>query len=171
MPHKRNPILTERISGMARLLRGNAMTAMENIALWHERDISHSSVERIIFPDSTGLLAYMTEKMIWIISNMKVNRKAMEHNLALTEGHIFSQHVLLLLVGKGLSREEAYLIVQRAAMRSMESERSFREHLAEDRRFKEVCSDKELERAFDMSNHLKRIDYIFRRTLGKKMKG
>lgn len=171
MPHKRNPILTERISGMARILRGNAMTSMENMALWHERDISHSSVERIIFPDSTGLLAYMTEKMTWIIRNMKVNRKAMKRNLEVTGGHTFSQHVLLLLVNKGLSREESYLIVQRAAMESMESEKSFKEHLSEDRRFREVCSAEELEEAFDMDNHLKSIDYIFRRTLGKKMKG
>ncbi|MFO7916157.1 MAG: adenylosuccinate lyase [Candidatus Krumholzibacteriales bacterium] len=168
MPHKRNPILTERISGMARILRANSVTAMENMALWHERDISHSSVERIIFPDSTGLLAYMTEKMTWIIKNMKIRRKAMKRNLEATGGHIFSQHVLLMLVNKGLSREEAYLIVQRAAMRSMESDKSFKQLLADDRKLREVCSEEELERVFDLQNHFRRIDYIFKRTLGKK---
>mgnify|MGYP006280711833 CR=1 FL=1 len=171
MPHKRNPILTERISGMARILRANAITAMENMALWHERDISHSSVERIIFPDSTGLLAYMTEKMTWIIKNMKVNRKAMKRNLEATGGHIFSQHVLLMLVNKGLSREQAYLIVQRAAMRSMESGKSFKQLLSEDKKLRKVCSEEDLDRVFDLQNHFRRIDYIFKRTLGKKMKG
>lgn len=171
MPHKRNPILTERISGMARILRANAITAMENMALWHERDISHSSVERIIFPDSTGLLAYMTEKMTWIIKNMKVNRKAMKRNLEATGGHIFSQHVLLMLVNKGLSREQAYLIVQRAAMRSMESGKSFKQLLSEDKKLRKVCSEKDLDRVFDLQNHFRRIDYIFKRTLGQKMKG
>jgi len=171
MPHKRNPILTERISGMARILRANSITAMENMALWHERDISHSSVERIIFPDSTALLAYMTEKMTWIIKNMKVNRKAMKRNLEATGGHIFSQHVLLMLVNKGLSREQAYLIVQRAAMKSMESGKSFKQLLSEDKKLRKVCSEKDLDRVFDLQNHFRRIDYIFKRTLGQKMKG
>jgi adenylosuccinate lyase len=147
------------------------MTAMENMALWHERDISHSSVERIILPDSTSLLAYMTGKITWVVKNMKVRRKNLKRNLELTGGHIFSQHVLLMLVKKGLSREEAYLVVQRAAMRSMESDRTFMDHLADEEKLKEVCSQEELEEAFDLDNHFRRIDHIFKRTLGKKMKG
>jgi adenylosuccinate lyase len=113
----------------------------------------------------------MTEKMTWIIKNMRVKKDAMKRNLELTGGHIFSQHVLLLLVGKGLSREQAYLIVQRAAMRSMETDKSFREHLAADRKLRKICSEQELDQAFDLDNHFSRIDHIFKRTLGKKMKG
>jgi len=167
MPHKRNPILTERISGMARILRSNSLVAFENIALWHERDISHSSVERMIFPDSTGILAYMLEKFTWAVKNLRVNKKAMRRNLELTGGHIFSQHVLLLLVKKGLSREEAYSIVQRAAMKSMESDTGFKECLARDEKFTKLCSEEELDRAFDLDNHYRNIDYIFRRVLKK----
>jgi len=167
MPHKRNPILTERISGMARILRSNSIVALENVALWHERDISHSSVERMIFPDSTGILAYMLEKFTWVVKNLRVNKKAMKRNLELTGGHIFSQHILLLLVKKGLSREASYAIVQRAAMKSMDSGTDFKELLARDKNFTAVCSDEELDKAFDLENHFKNIDYIFNRALKK----
>ncbi len=165
MPHKRNPILTERIAGMARVLRGNSQAALENVTLWHERDISHSSVERIIIPDSTMILAYMLEKFTWVVSGMRVNRKRMRENLERTGGLIFSHPVLLMLVGKGLPREEAYSIVQTAAMKSMKGQKSFRECLAADRRFARVVSGEELAEVFDVETHLKRIDFIFSRVL------
>ncbi|HSG28864.1 MAG TPA: adenylosuccinate lyase, partial [Candidatus Krumholzibacterium sp.] len=168
MPHKRNPILTERVAGMARLLRGNALAGLENVALWHERDISHSSVERVILPDSTMILAYMLEKLTWVVENLRVNRKRMRENLELTGGLVFSQHLLLDLVKKGLSREESYAIVQRAAMASMDSKKSFREHLAEDAEFMKYCSEAELAAAFDLDTHLSRVDFIFNRVLSKK---
>jgi len=168
MPHKRNPILTERIAGMARLLRGNALAALENVTLWHERDISHSSVERVIIPDSTMILAYMLEKFTWVVSGMRVNRKRMRENLETTGGLIFSHPILLLLVGKGLSREDAYAVVQSAAMKSMEGKKSFREHLADDDRFTGVVSEEELEEAFDLKTHLKNVDLIFSRVLSGK---
>ena len=168
MPHKRNPILTERIAGMARLLRGNAQAAMENVTLWHERDISHSSVERVIIPDSTMILGYMLEKFTWVVSGLRVDRKKMRENLESTGGLIFSHPLLLLLVGKGLSREAAYAIVQAAAMKSMEGKKSFRECLTEDRRFTDIVSDAELAEAFDLKSHLKNIDFIFSRVLAKK---
>jgi len=167
MPHKRNPILTERIAGMARLLRGNAQAALENVTLWHERDISHSSVERVIIPDSTMILAYMLEKFTWVVSGLRVNRKRMRENLDATGGLIFSHPLLLLLVGKGLSREDAYAIVQSAAMKSMEGKKSFRECLAGDARFTKVVSQEELEEAFDIKSHLKKVDFIFNRVLSK----
>ena len=116
MPHKRNPIVTERITGMARLLRGNAMVGMENVALWHERDISHSSVERVIIPDSTTVMDYMLNKMIYLLENLLVYPENMLKNLNKTGGLIFSQEVLLALVKKGATREDAYAIVQRNAM-------------------------------------------------------
>lgn len=168
MPHKRNPILAERVAGMARLLRGNSLAAMENVALWHERDISHSSVERIIIPDSTMILAYMLEKFTWILENLRVKKEAMKRNLGLTGGLVFSEHLLLLLVRKGLLREDAYAIVQQAAMASMESKKSFREILAADRRFTDLCTETELGEAFDLDVHLARVDYIFNRVLSKK---
>jgi adenylosuccinate lyase len=168
MPHKRNPILTERISGMARLLRGNALAAIENVALWHERDISHSSVERVIIPDSTMIAGYVLEKFAWVIDNLRVDRAAMLRNLELTGGLVFSQHLLLMLVRKGLSREKAYQVVQGAAMKSRETGRSFREHLAADRTFAGLVSDRELDEAFDLDTHLRNVDFIFSRVLSKR---
>ena len=174
MPHKRNPILTERVAGMTRLLRGNVQAALENVTLWHERDISHSSVERVIIPDSTMILAYMLEKFTWVVSGMRVNRKKMRENLDLTGGLIFSHPVLLMLVQKGLSREAAYSIIQKAAMKSMDGKKRFREHLAADRNFSRVVSEDELEEAFDLKTHLKNVDFIFSRVLpnrGRSGKG
>ena len=168
MPHKRNPILTERVAGMARLLRGNAQAALENVTLWHERDISHSSVERVIIPDSTMILAYMLEKFTWVVSGMRVNRKKMRENLDLTGGLIFSHPILLMLVQKGLSREAAYSIVQKAAMKSMDGKKIFREHLAADKNFARVVSEDELEEAFDLKIHLKNVDFIFSRVLSNR---
>ncbi len=168
MPHKRNPILTERITGMARLLRSNSIAGLENVALWHERDISHSSVERVILPDSTMILAYMLEKFIWLVSGLRVNKKRMLENLDLTGGLVFSQHLLLLLVKKGLSREKAYSIIQGAAMKSMGSKQSFMEILKQDKKMMELCTESELEKAFDLKTHLNKIDFIFSRVLSKR---
>jgi adenylosuccinate lyase len=168
MPHKRNPILTERIAGMSRLLRGNAQAALENVTLWHERDISHSSVERVIIPDSTMILTYMLEKFTWVVSGLRINRNRMRENLDRTGGLIFSHPILLMLVEKGLSREEAYSVVQRAAMKSMDGVRSFRELLASDRKFMSIVSEEELEDAFDLQTHLKNVDFIFSRVLSKR---
>jgi adenylosuccinate lyase len=165
MPHKRNPILCERICGMARLLRGNALAALENVALWHERDISHSSVERVIIPDSTMLLAYMLERFTWIMANIEVDRKAMRRNLECSGGLVFSEHVLLFLIDHGFSREAAYVIVQRAAMESKRSGKSFRELLSADERLRSRFSGNEIAALFDLDEHFRRIDYVFKRTL------
>ena len=167
MPHKRNPILCERICGMARIIRANALAAQENVALWHERDISHSSVERIILPDSTMLLAYMIEKFTWIMSGLKVNAKRMRENLERTGGLVFSEHALLRLVERGLSREKAYEIVQGAAMESMRTGRSFRDLLSRDARVRSLMSAEEIEALFDLGAHFKKIDFIFKRTLAR----
>ncbi|MCK4235519.1 MAG: adenylosuccinate lyase, partial [Candidatus Krumholzibacteria bacterium] len=161
-------ILCERITGMARLLRSNSMAAVENVALWHERDISHSSVERVIIPDSTMLLAYMLEKFTWVVANLVVDRKAMKRNLERTGGLIFSQHIMVHLVRKGLSREEAYRIVQRAAMASMKSDRSFKELVKADRKVKKCCRTDEIEELFDIDTHLGKIDFIFSRVLSRR---
>ena len=168
MPHKRNPILCERICGMARLLRGNALAAIENVALWHERDISHSSVERVIIPDSTMLLAYMLEKFTWIVANIEVDKKAMRRNLERSGGLVFSEHVLLFLIDHGFSREAAYSIVQRAALESMRSGKSFLELLAGDKRLRSRFSGDEIAALFDLDEHFRRIDYMFKRTLAKR---
>jgi adenylosuccinate lyase len=168
MPHKRNPILCERICGMARLLRANAIAALENVALWHERDISHSSVERVIIPDSTMLLAYMLEKFTWVMSNIEVNRTAMRQNLERSGGLVFSEHVLLFLIDHGFSREAAYKIVQRAAMESMKSRASFRDLLSADREVRSRFSRDEIAALFDLDEHFKRIDALFARTLAKR---
>jgi adenylosuccinate lyase len=168
MPHKKNPILSERISGMARILRGNAQAAFENVALWHERDISHSSVERVIIPDSTMLLGYMLEKFTWIVTNLKVDKKAMMENLERTGGLVYSQHVLLLLVGKGMKREEAYSIVQSAAMQSRRSKKSFKELIASNPKVRKVCKEVEIEHAFDLDAHLDRVDFLFSRVLSRR---
>ena len=168
MPHKRNPILCERICGMARLLRANAHAALEDVALWHERDISHSSVERVIIPDSTMLLAYMLEKFTWIMANVRVDRRAMRANLDRTGGLVFSEHVLLFLVDRGFAREDAYAIVQGAAMESARTGASFRELLAADRSLRGRFAKKEIDALFDLDGHFKKIDFIFKRTLGRR---
>ena len=168
MPHKKNPILCERISGMARILRGNAQAAFENVALWHERDISHSSVERVIIPDSTMLLGYMLHKFTWIVTNLKVDKKAMMENLERTGGLVYSQHVLLLLVRKGMKREEAYAIVQSAAMQSRRSKKSFKELVVSNPKVRKVCKESEIEEAFDLHAHLDRVDFLFSRVLSRR---
>jgi adenylosuccinate lyase len=163
MPHKKNPIVCERISGMARLLRGNALAAMENIALWHERDISHSSVERVIIPDSTMTLYYMTQKMIDLISNLVIHPKKMLENLNITRGLIYSQAILLALTQKGVSREESYKLVQRNAMRVWDEQISFEESLLEDLQVNKYLNKDEITSICSIDNRLKNIKHIFAR--------
>ena len=163
MPHKRNPILTERVTGFARLLRGNAHTAMENVALWHERDISHSSIERVIFPDSTTIVDYILIKMTNLIENLLIYPKNMQKNLDLTKGLIFSQEVLLLLIKKGLTRENAYEIVQRNAMKVWEDRVDFKELLKTDNEVMNYLTENELNDLFDLSKIMKNINKIFER--------
>jgi adenylosuccinate lyase len=164
MPHKRNPITGERISGLARLLRGNALAAMENVPLWNERDISHSSVERVIIPDSTITLDYMLVKLTGIITNLLVYPENMLRNVERTHGLIFSQRVLLALVEeKGLSRERAYELVQRSAMQSWRTGASFRDLLLQDGEVTALLSEKEIDELFDYNYHLKHVDEIYQR--------
>lgn len=163
MPHKRNPITCERVAGLSRVIRGNAVAALENVSLWHERDITHSSVERVIIPDSTILLNYMLNKMINIMDNLIVYPENMEANINKTKGLIFSQRVLLTLVGKGMSREDGYRIVQRNAMATWEGEGTFKEHLLADEEVLAHLTKEEIEECFDYSYHLKNVDTIMAR--------
>jgi len=163
MPHKKNPILCERVCGMARLLRGNVIPALENIALWHERDISHSSVERIIWPDSFELINYMCNTMYKIIENLVVNSEKMRENINITQGLLFSGRVLVSLVEKeGISREEAYAIVQDNAMICWETKTPLLQLLANDNRIKKMKQE-DLEAMFDLDYYLKYVDQIFAR--------
>ena len=162
MPHKKNPIICERIAGLARVLRGNAIASMENVNLWHERDISHSSVERMIVPDSTMLLYYMLVKMIQVLDGIVVNKKNIARNLNLTHGLIYSQKALLKLVEKGITREQAYHIVQENAMRSWNTGQDFRELLKNDKRITGKITQKEIESIFDPKKVLKNVNYIFK---------
>jgi adenylosuccinate lyase len=163
MPHKRNPELCERICGLARLIRGYALTSLENIALWHERDISHSSTERIILPDSCLALDYMLSIFTSIMKGLKVYPENMRHNIELTHGVIFSQRVLLALINKGLPREEAYKIVQDNAMKAWQERKGFLSLLEADRRIIARLSKKELKSLFDYGYYLKHVDEVFER--------
>src|SRR5689334_4581149 len=163
MPHKRNPIGCEQIVGMARLLRGNAHAAMENVALWHERDISHSSVERVILPDSFILLDHMLRRSAKIVSGMVVYPERMLENLNRSRGVVFSGTVLLELAKKGVSREQAYEWVQRNAMRSFSERQDFKSLLAADPDVSRALTPAELDRAFDLNEQLKHVDHIFSR--------
>ncbi len=163
MPHKRNPIVTERITGMARLLRANAMVGMENIALWHERDISHSSVERIIIPDSTTLMDYMLNKMIFLLENMIIYPENMMKNLDKTGGLIYSQEVLLALVKKGVTREESYSMVQRNAMQVWELGKDFKLLLKSDKDISELLTEDEIDELFDLNKILININKVYKR--------
>ena len=167
MPHKRNPILTERMTGFARLLRGNAHTAMENVALWHERDISHSSIERVIFPDSTTMVDYMLIKMTNLMNNLLIYPDNMKKNLNLTNGLIFSQEVLLLLIKKGATREEAYELVQKNAMKVWEEKVDFNNLLKTDKDIMNYLSESEVDSLFDISKIMKNINKVYER-LGLK---
>ncbi len=163
MPHKRNPIMSERVAGLARVLRGNALAAMENVALWHERDITHSSVERVIIPDSTILLDYMLAKFTDIIAGLNVYPENMRWNLETTQGLVFSQQVLLALVDKGVTREVAYTWVQRNALLAWKNRTPLKELLLKDSDIRDYLSVEEIEGLFNYDYHLRQVDYIFRR--------
>ena len=163
MPHKRNPVTCEKVCGLARLLRGYAGTALENVALWHERDISHSSVERVILPDSTIICDHILQQMIRVIGELNVNRKQLARNLDLTGGLIYSQRVLLELIETGLSREEAYDLVQRCAMEAWESDKLLKNVLAEEALVMDRLGAKKLDDCFNPAYFLQRVDYIYRR--------
>ncbi len=167
MPHKRNPIGCEQITGLARLLRGNAMAAMENIALWHERDISHSSVERVILPDSFIALDHMLRRLTRIVRGMVVYPDRMRENLERSRGVVFSGTVLLELAKRGVSREQAYEWVQRNAMRAFHEQRDFKSLLLTDPDLTRVLSRDEIEKAFDLKDQLRNVDVIFDRVFGK----
>ncbi|MDR3271331.1 MAG: adenylosuccinate lyase [Peptococcaceae bacterium] len=163
MPHKKNPVISERICGMARVLRANAQTALENVALWHERDISHSSAERIILPDSTIGLDYMLQKMIQLIEGLQVFPERMQQNIDKVLGLIFSQKVMLALVGKGLSRETAYAWVQRNALRAWDTQEEFLALVSRDEEIQQYLTQPEIAGLFDYTDHTRQVDYIFRR--------
>jgi adenylosuccinate lyase len=163
MPHKRNPVISERICGLARLLRGNALVAMENVALWHERDISHSSVERIILPDSTVTLYYMLQQTIQLLDNLEFYPERMLENMNRTKGLIHSQAVLLALTRKGMSREDAYRLVQRNAMRVWKENIPFKSALLQDDGVRPYLSQEEIEQFFTRSVSPEKIDYIFKK--------
>jgi adenylosuccinate lyase len=167
MPHKRNPIGCENLSGLARLVRSNAMAALENIALWHERDISHSSVERVIIPDSLILTDYMLSRLKGILDKLHVYPKRMKENMLRSYGLFNSQRVMLALIDKGLSRDLAYDIVQRNAMKSWQTGVQFRKILSRDADFKRYLTAKEIEDIFDLKYYLKNVDYIFKRVFGQ----
>ncbi len=163
MPHKRNPIITERMTGFARLLRGNAHTSLENIALWHERDISHSSVERIIIPDSTHIVDYMLDKMTNLFEHLIVYPDNMMDNINKTNGLIFSQEVLLALIKKGVTREDAYQMVQKNAMKAWDHKVDFKTLLFKDNDISNILSNNEINRLFDLNKILKNIKKVFKR--------
>lgn len=163
MPHKRNPIGSENMAGLARVIRGHMVTAYENVSLWHERDISHSSAERIILPDSTTLLNYMLNRFSNIVRNLTVFPENMKRNMDATLGLIYSQRVLLKLIDKGLSREEAYDLVQPKTAVAWDEQTAFRPLLEEDEKIMSILSKDDIEEAFDYNYHLRNVDEIFER--------
>ena len=167
MPHKRNPIICERICGLSRVVRANAMTALGNVNLWHERDISHSSAERIIIPDSNILIDYMLQKFTSLISNLNVYPERMKENLEKTKGLIFSQKIMLELTKKGLSREEAYRIVQGIAMQVWQGQADFKKLLTGDPEVGQYLSKSEIGKCFDYHNYIQNIDMILERVFKK----
>ncbi len=167
MPHKRNPVVSEQMCGLARVVRANAFAAMENMPLWHERDISHSSVERVIGPDSTILIHYMLKKMTSMMDRLIVYPENMMRNLEKTGGLIFSQSVLLALVRKGITREEAYKLVQKNAMQSWTQEKDFLTLLKKDKGIRKLLSAGEIDQAFKIKTQFRNIDRIFKRVFKK----
>jgi adenylosuccinate lyase len=163
MPHKRNPITCERIAGLSRVLRGNAMAALENVALWHERDITHSSVERVVIPDSCILLDYMLALATDVVDRLLVYPENMLKNLHRTHGLIFSQSVLLALTKKGMKREDAYRIVQQSAMEVWQNGREFKDMLLADPAVRDVLGVDGIEALFDLNRSIRNVDVIFAR--------
>ena len=168
MPHKRNPVLSENLSGLARLVRSYALASMEDVALWHERDISHSSVERVIAPDATILLDFMLSRFTDLTKNLLVYPERMMANLNMTKGLVFSQMVLLKFIEKGMSREDSYAIVQRSAMKSWNEDLDFKQLLLEDEQVMSYLSFDDIENVFRLENFLGQIDFIFDRVFGGK---
>lgn len=162
MPHKRNPITAENLTGLARVIKGNVVATLDNVALWHERDISHSSVERVLIPDSTTLMDYMLDRATRLIDGLVIYPENMKANLEKTRGLIFSQKVLLDLVNAGMSRESAYAVTQRAAMKCWRSDETFKGLLLAEPEVASTLSKEQIEQSFDMSYHLKHVDRIFR---------
>jgi adenylosuccinate lyase len=167
MPHKRNPILSENLTGLARLLRGYAVSALDDVALWHERDISHSSVERVIGPDATIVADFMLHRFSGLMENLRVYPEQMQKNLELLGGVVNSQRILLELARKGMDRQAAYVIVQRNAMRMYEQGVSFRKALLEDQDLLKVMTPAEIEDCFSAGYHIKHVDDIFQRVFGR----
>lgn len=165
MPHKKNPVRTERVSGLARVVRGHLQTALENILLWHERDISHSSAERIIFPDSFIITDFLLSEMIKVVGNWNVHPDKMKKNINLTKGLVFSQRVLLALTRKGLSREEAYQLVQRNSLKAWEESKDFKKLVENDPDIYDILSRQDIDGCFTFDPYLSQIDYIFDRVL------
>jgi len=157
MPHKHNPVMCEQLTGLSRILRSNSIAALENIPLWHERDISHSSVERVIFPDSTILIDYMLEKILYILSNLKINKEKMIENIYLTKGLIFSQNILTKLINKGLLRNKAYEMVQKIANRAWKTGDNFQNMVEDDKIINSYLSKDELKECFDFKQNEKNI--------------
>ncbi len=164
MPHKRNPIRSERLTGMARMLRGYAVAALENVALWHERDISHSSVERVMLPDACILTHFMLQESADLVKNLLVYPQNMERNMNCYGGVVFSQRVLLALVAKGMNREEAYAIVQSCAHQAWNNpEGNFHDLVTKDSRITQLLSSEEIETCFDPQQHLKHLEEVYQR--------
>lgn len=163
MPHKRNPVICERICGLSRILRANAIVGLENVALWHERDISHSSAERLILPDSTILLDYMLNKFIQVITGLLVYPQNMMANIIKTKGLIFSQRVLLALMDRGLTRQKAYIIAQRCAMQTWKQGTDFKANLLRDKEAVRKLGAKDLDQIFDLDYYLRNVNVIFRK--------
>jgi adenylosuccinate lyase len=166
MPHKKNPVRAERISGLSRILRGNLTVALENIPLWHERDISHSSAERVIIPDSFILADYLLAETADIIENLVVHEERMRTNIGLTRGLIFSQRVLLALTDKNVDRTRAYELVQRNSLRAWQEDVGLKELLLKDADVLAVLTPREVEACFSLDVYLEKIDLIFERVLG-----
>jgi adenylosuccinate lyase len=167
MPHKRNPVLSENLCGLSRLVRSYAVSSLENIPLWHERDISHSSVERVIGPDATILVDFMLDRLRGLLQALEIYPENMEKNLSLTKGLIFSEKVLLKLIEKGLSREKAYGLVQRNAMKSFKGKDNFKVLILDDKDIMSRLSTEEIEECFNVSDDLKNVDYIFDRVFSE----
>jgi len=171
MPHKRNPVTCEQISGLARVVRANAQAAFENVALWHERDISHSSVERIILPDSTILIDYLLSKTVWLITGLVVNIERMRRNLDSTKGLVFSGQLLLDLAAAGMLREDAYRLVQAHAMQAWQNDGDFRHAVQQDTDISRYLSPAELSATFSIERQLKNVDAIFERVFSRHPSG
>jgi len=168
MPHKRNPVTCEQICGLARVVRSNAQAAFENVALWHERDISHSSVERVILPDSTILTDYLLHKTTWLIDTLVVYPERMRRNLELTRGLVFSGQLLLDLAAAGMLRETAYRLVQAHAMKAWEEETDFRAAIESDREIAAVLTREQIAESFSLARQLRNVDKIFHRVFGDR---